>query len=191
LANEDLHRQCRVTDASGPGAAATRPGATAIAEQTRPLGWGRRLSKIAHVMHEVKSRTRGRALLCGQDRHSVVGCIARQSERPQPCGLFANGMPVCFAFGHCILALPQTLFLLLEKRFGPIKSLIGFHAQRRNSFRGKPVERMFLLTGCCTPNGSQPGRLPSRSAQARATAKVLGAPDPGIVAQPWAATKEA
>lgn len=56
-------------------------------------------------------------------------------------------MPICFAFGHCILALPQRLFLFLEKRFGPIKSLIGF-AQGRNSFRGKPAERMFLLTGC-------------------------------------------
>jgi hypothetical protein len=86
--------------------------------------------------HEVKSRTRGRALLSGQDRHPVVGCVARQSKGPQPCGLFANGMPICFAFGHCILALPQRLFLFLEKRFGPIK------------FRGKPAERMFLLTGC-------------------------------------------
>jgi hypothetical protein len=99
-------------------------------------------------------------------------------------------MPVCLAFGHCILALRQTLILLFEKCFGPIKSLIGFHAQRRNSFRGKPVDSIFLLTGCCTPNGSQPARL-SRSAQALATDRVLGAPDPGIVAQPWAATKEA
>jgi hypothetical protein len=100
-------------------------------------------------------------------------------------------MPVCFVFGHCFPALPRPLFFLLEKPFGPVKRLFGIHAQRRNSFRGKPVERMFLLTGCCPANGSQPGRLPSRSAQARATAKVLGAPDPGIVAQPWAATKEA
>jgi hypothetical protein len=56
-------------------------------------------------------------------------------------------MPVCFVLGHCVPALPHPLFLLLEKRFGPIKSLIGIHAQRRNSFwtnlrEGAPLERM-------------------------------------------------
>jgi hypothetical protein len=43
-------------------------------------------------------------------------------------------MPVCFVFGHCFLALPQPLFLLLEKRFGPIKGLMSSYAQHRNSF---------------------------------------------------------
>src|SRR5436309_14153410 len=39
--------------------------------------------------------------------------------------------PVCFVFGHCFLALPQPLFLLLEKRFRTIKSLMRIHTHRR------------------------------------------------------------
>jgi hypothetical protein len=88
-----------------------------------------------HFRHvRVKSGIRGRALLCAQGGRPIVGCVARQSERAQPCGVLANGMPVCFAFGHYIRALAQRLLLLLEKRFGSSASLIGIFAQRRNSF---------------------------------------------------------
>jgi hypothetical protein len=40
-------------------------------------------------------------------------------------------MPVCFEFGYCFLALPQPLFLLLEKRFGTIKSSLMRITHRR------------------------------------------------------------
>jgi hypothetical protein len=69
-----------------------------------------------------------RLLLCGENRR-FSGYVARQSQRPQPRGLFTRGQTGCLVFGHCFLALSQPLFLFLENGFGSITCLISVDMQ--------------------------------------------------------------
>jgi hypothetical protein len=90
-----------------------------------------------------------RRLLLGNRRLSRY--VARQSERPQPRGLFTRGQTVCLVFGRCFLTVQQPLLLLLENRFGSIACLMS--VQRRYSCSGKstPQDRPSWGTGCRLP----------------------------------------
>jgi hypothetical protein len=87
-----------------------------------------------------------RRLLLGNRRLSRY--VARQSERPQPRGLFTRGQTVCLVFGRCFLTVQQPLLLLLENRFGSIACLMS--VQRRYSCSGEstPQDRPSWGTGC-------------------------------------------
>jgi hypothetical protein len=61
--------------------------------------------------------------------------VARQSQRPQPRGLFTRGQTGCLVFGRCFLTVQKPLLLLLENRFGSIACLMS--VQRRYSFSGE------------------------------------------------------
>jgi hypothetical protein len=76
-----------------------------------------------------------RLLLCRGNRR-FSGYVARQSQRPQPRGLFTRGQTGCLVFGRCFLTVQQPLFLLLENRFGSIACLMSVDIQRRYSFAG-------------------------------------------------------
>src|SRR5262249_25686791 len=67
------------------------------------------------------------------------GCVARQSQRPQPRGLFTRGQTGCLVFGHRFLTLEPLLFLLLENRFGSVACVMS--VQRRYSFSGESPHR--------------------------------------------------
>jgi hypothetical protein len=81
-------------------------------------------------------------LLCRENRR-FSGYVARQSQRPQPRGLFTRGQTVCLVFGHCFLTLSQPLFLF-ENGFGSITCLISVDIQLRYSFPGEPAQRTNL-----------------------------------------------
>src|SRR5712692_5303779 len=77
----------------------------------------------------------GRALLYCRIGSMLCGRITRQSQRPQTRGLFLHATPVRHILGHSLLALSETLFLLLERRFGSILvqilGLVSIISQRR------------------------------------------------------------
>jgi hypothetical protein len=87
-----------------------------------------------------------RLLLCRENRR-FSGYVARQSQRPQPRGLFTRGQTGCLVFGHCLLTLSQPLFLFLENRFGSITCLVSVDVQLRYSFSGEPAQRTNLPGG--------------------------------------------
>jgi hypothetical protein len=83
----------------------------------------------------MSTRLQSRRLLLGNRRFS--GYVARQSQRPQPRGLFTRGQTGCLVFGRCFLTVPQPLLLFLENRFGSIACLMSVDIQRRYSFSGE------------------------------------------------------
>jgi hypothetical protein len=95
------------------------------------------------------TRPQSRRLLLGNRRLSRY--VARQSERPQPRGLFTRGQTVCLVFGRCFLTVQQPLLLLLENRFGSIACVMS--VQRRYSCSGEstPQDRPSWGTGCRLP----------------------------------------
>jgi hypothetical protein len=72
-----------------------------------------------------------RALLVGR-RRVLIGGVASQPKRPQPCSLLPHRTEFGLVLGHCLLALTQLL-LLLEQRVGATMRVINIHAQYRNS----------------------------------------------------------
>jgi hypothetical protein len=65
-------------------------------------------------LEENEANISGGALLCAHDRGLIVGRVARQSKRPQPCGSLVHGALVREVFQHRQLAVAQPLFLLLQ-----------------------------------------------------------------------------
>ena len=95
----------------------------------------------------MSTRLQSRRLLLGNRRFS--GYVARQSQRPQPRGLFTRGQTGCLVFGRCFLTVQQPLLLFLENRFGSIACLMSVDIQRRYSFvvtpfRANPPHRTEL-----------------------------------------------
>jgi hypothetical protein len=95
----------------------------------------------------MSTRLQSRRLLLGNRRFSRY--VARQSQRPQPRGLFTRGQTGCLVFGRCFLTVEQPLLLFLENRFGSIACLMRVDIQRRYSFSGEstPQDRPVLGTG--------------------------------------------
>jgi hypothetical protein len=91
------------------------------------------------------TRLQSRRLLLGNRRFS--GYLARQSQRPQPRGLFTRGQTGCLVFGRCFLTVEQPLLLFLENRFGSIACLMSVDIQRRYSFSANPPHRTELPEG--------------------------------------------
>ena len=85
----------------------------------------------------ISTRLQSRRLLLGNQRFS--GYVARQSQRPQPRGLFTRGQTGCLVFGRCFLTVQKPLLLFLENRFGSIACLMSVDIQRRYSFSGEPT----------------------------------------------------
>src|SRR5262249_10043994 len=63
----------------------------------------------------------------------VIGGVASQPERPQPCSLFLRRAQLGLVLGHCLLALTHLLFFL-EQSFGATMRFIHIHIQCRNSW---------------------------------------------------------
>jgi hypothetical protein len=85
----------------------------------------------------MSTRLQSRRLLLGNRRFSRY--VARQSQRPQPRGLFTRSQTGCLVFGRCFLTVEQPLLLFLENRFGSIACLMSVDIQRRYSFSGDPT----------------------------------------------------
>jgi hypothetical protein len=92
----------------------------------------------------MSTRLQSRRLLLGNRRFSRY--VARQSQRPQPRGLFTRSQTGCLVFGRCFLTVEQPLLLFLENRFGSIACLMSVDIQRRYSFSGEshPTGQSFL-----------------------------------------------
>ena len=104
----------------------------------------------------MSTRLQSRRLLlcrcfCAGGNRRCSSYVARQSERPQPRGLFTRGQTGCLVFGRCFLTVQQPLLLFLENRLGSIACLMS--VQRRYSFSGEPTppDRPCLGTGCHLP----------------------------------------
>jgi hypothetical protein len=90
------------------------------------------------------TRLQSRRLVLCRRRRRFSGCVARQSQRPQPRGLFTRGQTGCLVFGRCFLTVEPPLFLLLENRFGSIACPMSVDIQRRYSFWANPPHRTDL-----------------------------------------------
>jgi len=97
----------------------------------------------------MSTRLQSRRLLLGNRRFSRY--VARQSQRPQPRGLFTRSQTGCLVFGRCFLTVQQPLLLLLENRFGSIACVMS--VQRRYSCSGEstPQDRPSWGIGCRLP----------------------------------------
>jgi hypothetical protein len=83
----------------------------------------------------MSTRLQSRRLLLCRGNRRFSGYVARQSQRPQPRGLFTRGQTGCLVFGRCFLTVQKPLLLFLENRFGSIACLMS--VQRRYSFSGE------------------------------------------------------
>ena len=87
----------------------------------------------------MSTRLQSRRLLLCRGNRRFSGYVARQSQRPQPRGLFTRGQTGCLVFGRCFLTVQKPLLLFLENRFGSIACLMSVDIQRRYSFSGEPT----------------------------------------------------
>jgi hypothetical protein len=105
------------------------------------LPHARRVCRLADRRDITSNSNHGRAAITPiasvQGEPAFFAHVARQSERPQPRGLFTHGQTVCLVFGRCFLTVQQPLLLFLENRFGSIACLMSVDIQRRYSFAGE------------------------------------------------------